>query len=114
MYTLSGCEHGSVQQSSLEASASPCRQVGCFVPLLRLAVPSRTCSCRSNNTGAVWVTLNGLVEGAVLMAMLMLPAPVAMLGVLGVSIVAVCSAVYLEDDGAECDKKTNTHTAEKY
>lgn len=44
----------------------------------------------------------------------MMPVPVAMVRVAVLSIVAVCSTVYLEDDGAECDKEANTHTAQKH
>lgn len=47
-----------------------------------------------------------------MMATVMMPVPVAM--VLAVAIVTVCSTVYLEDDGAECDKKANTDTAQKH
>lgn len=51
--------------------------------------------------------------GTVVMTTVMLPVPVAMVGVVSVAIVAVCSTVYLEDDGHQCDNETDTHTAKK-
>ena len=41
-------------------------------------------------------------------------APVAMVEVLTVAIVAVRSTVYLEHDGAQCDEKADAHTAQKH
>lgn len=52
--------------------------------------------------------------GTAVMATLMMPVPVAMVRVVTVAVVAVCSTVYLEDDGAECDKKSDTDTAQKH
>lgn len=40
--------------------------------------------------------------------------PWAMGKIVSVAIVAVCSTVYLEDDGAQCDKKANAHAAKKH
>ena len=44
----------------------------------------------------------------------MVPAPVAMVRVVTVSVVTVCSTVYLEDDGTECDEEAATHTTQKH
>ena len=54
------------------------------------------------------------MEGTAVRAVVMMPVPVAMVRVLAVAIVTVCSTVYLEDDGAECDEEANTHTAQKH
>ena len=50
----------------------------------------------------------------VVMATVMMPVPMAMVRLVTVAIVAVCSTMYLEDDGAECDKKAYTDTAQKH
>lgn len=54
------------------------------------------------------------MEGTAVMATLRMPVPVAVVRVLTVAIVTVCPTVYLEDDGAECDKKANADTAQKH
>lgn len=112
--TLSWCEHGGMEQRSLKAPASPCRQVRRFIPVLWLAVPSRPCPSRGNHSCLVWVTVAGLMVGTVVLATAVRPTPVAMMEVVTVTVVTVCSTVYLEDDGAQCDKKTNTHATEKH
>ncbi len=112
--TLSWCEHGGVQQSSLKASASPRRQVRRVIPVLWFAVPSRPGPFRGNNSSAVWIAVNGLMVGTAVMATVMMPVPVAMVRVATVAIVAVSSTVYLEDDGTECDKKADADTAQKH
>lgn len=111
--TLSWCKHGGVQQSSLKPPASSRREVWRLVPLLRLAVPSRP-GPWSHNSGTVGIVVTGLMVGTVVMATVMLPVPVAVVGFVSVAIVAVCSTVYLEDDGHQCDEETNTHTTEKH
>lgn len=112
--TLSWCEHGGVQQSSLKPSASPWWQVRCFIPFLWFAVCSLPYPCRGNNSSAVWITVSGLMVGTAMMVAVMRPLPVAMVRVLSVSIVAVGSTVYLENDGPECDKETNTDATQKH
>lgn len=52
--------------------------------------------------------------GTAVMVTPMMPVPVAMVRVVTVAIVAVCSTVYLEDDGTECDKKANGDTSQKH
>lgn len=52
--------------------------------------------------------------GTAVVATVMMPVPVAMVRVVTVTIVAVRSTVYLEDDGAECDKKADADTTQKY
>lgn len=52
--------------------------------------------------------------GTAVMAMVMKSVPWAMGKILSVAIVAVCSTVYLEDDGTQCNKKANTHASKKH
>lgn len=52
--------------------------------------------------------------GTAVMVTLMMPLPVAMVRVATVAVVAVRSTVYLEDDGAECDKKADADTTQKH
>jgi len=54
------------------------------------------------------------MEGAAGMAMVMMLVPAAMLRMLIVAIVTVCSTVYLEDDGAEGHKEANADSAHKH
>lgn len=54
------------------------------------------------------------MEGTAVMATVMMPIPVAIVRMLTVAIVTVRSTVYLEDDGAECDKEADTDTAQKH
>ena len=114
--TLSWCKHGGVQQSSLEAPASPCRQVRRVIPLLWFAVPRRPGPSRGNNSSAVWITVDGLMDWTAVMATVVMPVPVAVVrvSVFTVAIAAVCSTVYLEDNGAERDKKADADTAQKH
>lgn len=43
-----------------------------------------------------------------------MPAPVAVLRVVSVSVSAVGATVDLEDDGAQCDEQADAHTAQKH
>lgn len=56
------------------------------------------------------------MDGTAVMAMMVMPVPVAVVrvSVFTVAVAAVCSTVYLEDDGAERDKKADADTAQKH
>lgn len=112
--TLGRSEHGGVQQSSLKAPASPRRQVGRVIPVLRFAVPSGPGPPRHDHGGVVRVALDGLVVGTAVGATVVMPGPVAVVRLAAVAVVAVCSTVYLEDDGAERDEKADADAAKKH
>lgn len=52
--------------------------------------------------------------GTAMVVAVMRPLPVAMVRVVSVSIVAVGSTVYLENDGSECDKEANADATQKH
>lgn len=113
--TFRRCEHVGVEQRSLEASASLCRQVCWVVPVLGLVGPRGPGPSGGHNHSSrgVRVTVAGLTWGTDALATGM-PDLLAMLKVVGVAIVTVCPTVYLEDDGAQCDQETDTDASEEH
>lgn len=80
-------------------------------------MPNRLCFSGTDKGTAVWVAGNGLMVGAtttVVMVMVAMPLLMVKLQLVTVAIVAVSPAVYLEDDGTECDKKANTDATKKH
>lgn len=115
--TLSRREHGGVEQSSLEASAPPRRQVAHLVPVLPFAVPCRLRPSGPDNSTALWSAADGPMVGAaatVVTPMVVMPLLTVKLRLVTVAIVTVSPTVYLEDDGTECDKKADADASKKY
>lgn len=108
-------EHVGVKQSPLEAPAPLSRQVRQVVPVLGLVGSRGPGPSRGHDHSArgARVTVAGLTWGTD-MLVTGLPDLLAVLEVVGVAIVTVCSTVYLEDDGAQRDQETDADASEKH